>query len=49
MKILYSWLKDFVDIDVPPEEVAYKLTMAGLEIEEIEGNEDSLFLVERFR
>ncbi|HOL55415.1 MAG TPA: phenylalanine--tRNA ligase beta subunit-related protein, partial [bacterium] len=44
MKILYSWLKDFVDIDVPPEEVAYKLTMAGLEIEEIEEIEDDYIL-----
>ncbi len=44
MKTLYSWLKDFVDIDVPPEEVAYKLTMAGLEIEEIEEIEDDYIL-----
>ncbi len=36
MKILYSWLKDFVDIDVPCEEIARRLTMAGLEVEELE-------------
>jgi phenylalanyl-tRNA synthetase beta chain len=32
MKIVYSWLKDFVDIDVPVEELADSLTAAGLEV-----------------
>jgi phenylalanyl-tRNA synthetase beta chain len=32
MKIVYSWLKDFVDIDVPVEELADALTAAGLEV-----------------
>ena len=35
MKITYKWLKDFVDIDAPAEEVAEKLTNAGLEVEEL--------------
>jgi phenylalanyl-tRNA synthetase beta chain len=35
MKIPLSWLKDFVPIDLPLEELAHKLTMAGLEVEEI--------------
>jgi len=35
MKIPVSWLKDFVDIDISVEEVARKLTLAGLEVEEI--------------
>jgi phenylalanyl-tRNA synthetase beta chain len=36
MKVPLSWLKDYVDIDdIPIEELAHKLTMAGLEIEEI--------------
>ncbi len=35
MKVPISWLKDFVDIDLPIHELAYKLTMAGLEVEEI--------------
>ena len=35
MKIPLSWLKDFVEIDLPIEELAHHLTMAGLEIEEI--------------
>jgi phenylalanyl-tRNA synthetase beta chain len=35
MKIPISWLQDFVEIDLPIEELAHRLTMAGLEIEEI--------------
>lgn len=35
MKIPISWLKDFVDINLPIEELAKLLTMAGLEVEEI--------------
>jgi len=37
MKIPLSWLKDFVDTEgLTPEELAYKLTFAGLEVEDIE-------------
>lgn len=35
MKVPLSWLKDFVDIDLPVEQLAHKLTMAGLEVDEI--------------
>jgi phenylalanyl-tRNA synthetase beta chain len=35
MKVPLSWLKDFVSITLPVEELAHKLTMAGLEVEEI--------------
>ena len=35
MKIVYSWLKDFVDIDVPAEELADALTSSGLEVASI--------------
>lgn len=35
MKIPLSWLKDFVEISLPIEELAHRLTMAGLEVEEI--------------
>jgi phenylalanyl-tRNA synthetase beta chain len=35
MKVLLSWLHDYVDIDLSPIEVARKLTMIGLEVEEI--------------
>lgn len=35
MKVPISWLKEFVDIDLPLETLAHQLTMAGLEVEEI--------------
>lgn len=36
MKIPYSWLKDYVSIDLDPEALAYRLTMAGLEVDRVE-------------
>jgi len=36
MRVPLSWLKDFVEITLTPEELARKLTFAGLEVEEIE-------------
>ncbi len=36
MKVPLSWLKDYVDITVSPEEIAHRLTMAGTEVEKIE-------------
>ena len=35
MKVPVSWLKDFVEITLPIHELAGRLTMAGLEVEEI--------------
>ncbi len=35
MKVPLSWLKEFVEIDLPVEELARRLTIAGLEVEEI--------------
>ena len=35
MLVPISWLKDFVEIDMPLEDLAHLLTMAGLEVEEI--------------
>ena len=35
MKIPLSWIKDFVEIELPVEELARRLTFAGLEVEEI--------------
>lgn len=35
MKVPISWLKEYVDIHLPIEELAHKLTLAGLEVEEI--------------
>ena len=36
MKAPLSWLKDFVDIDLSIPELAHLLTMAGMEVEEIQ-------------
>jgi len=36
MKVPLSWLKDYVDITVSVEELAERLTLAGLEVETIE-------------
>ncbi|OQX91928.1 MAG: phenylalanine--tRNA ligase subunit beta [candidate division Zixibacteria bacterium 4484_95] len=36
MKISYNWLKELLDFDASPEEVAYLLTMSGSEVETIE-------------
>ena len=35
MKVTYNWLKEMVNINVSPEELAEKLTSAGMEVEEI--------------
>lgn len=44
MKVSFEWLKDFVDIKASPDEVAHKLTMAGLEIEGMETVGDDIVL-----
>ncbi|GCE25849.1 phenylalanine--tRNA ligase beta subunit [Dictyobacter alpinus] len=36
MRVPLSWLKDYVEITLSPEELAHTLTMAGLEVESIE-------------
>ena len=35
MKVPISWLKDFVDIDLPIEELVHRMTLAGLEVEQV--------------
>jgi phenylalanyl-tRNA synthetase beta chain len=35
MKVSYNWLKEYVNIAETPEQLAEKLTMAGIEVEEI--------------
>ena len=42
MKVSLNWLKEFVDIDQAPGEVAEILTMAGLEVEGIEHRAQNL-------
>ncbi len=41
MKIPLSWLREYVDIDLPPEELAHRLTMAGTEVGSIDVVGDS--------
>ena len=36
MKVPITWVKDFVDIDLPLEDLAHQMTMAGLEVEAIQ-------------
>ncbi|WP_258360014.1 phenylalanine--tRNA ligase subunit beta [Moorella sulfitireducens (nom. illeg.)] len=36
MRVPYKWLKKYVDINLSPEELAEKLTMAGLAVENLE-------------
>jgi phenylalanyl-tRNA synthetase beta chain len=36
MKVIYSWLKDFVEIKISPRALADKLTLAGLEVTSLE-------------
>ena len=35
MKIPLSWLKDYVDLTLPPAALAERLTLAGMEVESI--------------
>jgi len=47
MKVTYNWLKDFVDIKIPAEKLADKLTAAGLEVTSLEKKEgDFVFEIE---
>ena len=37
MQVSYEWLNEFVDLSgIEPEQIAHKLTMSGLEVEEVE-------------
>ncbi|MFC1533906.1 hypothetical protein ACFL7M_11140 [Thermodesulfobacteriota bacterium] len=36
MRVSLNWLKDYVDIDMTPDDLAHLLTMSGLEVEGIE-------------
>lgn len=35
MRLSYNWLRDYVDLDVSPTQLAERLTMVGLEVEEL--------------
>ncbi|RLC52023.1 MAG: phenylalanine--tRNA ligase subunit beta, partial [Candidatus Cloacimonadota bacterium] len=36
MKISYNWLKDYLDINISPQQLEDKLTFAGIEVESVE-------------
>lgn len=44
MKVTYNWLKDFVEIKIPPQQLADKLTMGGLEVTSLEEKGDDSVL-----
>ena len=47
MRISLKWIKKYINISLTPEELAERLTMAGLEVESIErpGDKYNLFVV----
>ncbi len=44
MKISYNWLQDLIDIDLPANELAEKLTLIGLELDGMHQTEDDFIL-----
>jgi phenylalanyl-tRNA synthetase beta chain len=36
MKVTLSWIKEYISLDLEPDEIASKLTMAGLEVDSVE-------------
>jgi phenylalanyl-tRNA synthetase beta chain len=36
MKVTLSWIKEYISLDLEPDEIASKLTMAGLEVDAVE-------------
>jgi phenylalanyl-tRNA synthetase beta chain len=38
MKVAYNWLKEFVDVNAPPQEIASRLALSGTNIAGIENN-----------
>ncbi len=42
MKVSLSWLKDYIDVDLPPARISDELTMAGLEVDSVEQRYDYL-------
>ena len=42
MKVSLSWLKEYISVDLDPQEISDRLTMAGLEVDSIENLYDYL-------
>jgi phenylalanyl-tRNA synthetase beta subunit len=45
MNISYNWLKELIEIELSPQELAEKLTNAGLAVDSVEGFGDDYVLV----
>lgn len=45
MRVPIEWLKDFVQVELAPEQLAERLTMAGLEVESVEHTPQGAVLV----
>ena len=47
MKVAYNWLKEFLDVTAPPQEIASRLSLAGTNVAAVEnGSEGVLFDLE---
>ncbi len=46
MKVSYNWLKEYVDFDYSPAELAKELTLAGLEVDKIETQGEAIAEIE---
>jgi len=46
MRVPFSWLKEYVDIEISPEEMARQLTMAGIAVENIDRISDQEVVLE---
>ena len=42
MKINYNWLKELVDTDLPPRDLAAKLTMAGIAVDAVDYGDEAV-------
>ena len=47
MKVLYSWLKEYVDIDLTPQELEDKLFSVGFEVEGVDYLGKEMWFMER--
>ena len=48
MKISYNWLKQFIEIDLPIEDISNLLTNIGLEVEQVEKYESIMDTLNNF-
>ncbi|NLB18889.1 MAG: phenylalanine--tRNA ligase subunit beta, partial [Syntrophomonadaceae bacterium] len=44
MRLSLEWLKDFIEVDIPAKELAHRLTMSGIAVENIEESENDTIL-----